>query len=402
MSKTSLTKLPVCCTILISALTLSAAAQNQPAISSTARSQPDAGNTKSSRDSALLQRATPTDAGPNGDLYLNSPTPFTTAGVLLQAHSGFPNIVAKLGTADSTASFGVDDFNNSVLFRVGGDGNVGVGTNAASFPLDIQRNGSTQVVATSFGGGSGHFEGRSAGGTQASPTATQSDDFLAILSGHGFQAPAFTGGVARMTIRAAEQFTSGHQGAYITFDTTAVGTTALTERVRIDSAGRVGIGTTPATGYMLDVNGAIRATSVIGAVYQDLAEWVPATEHMAAGTVVVLNPDRKNEVMPSAQAYDTAVAGVVSAAPGIILGEGSDSKAKIATTGRVKVRVDASGNAIRIGDLLVTSDKSGAAMKSEPIEMNGRHFHQPGTILGKALEPLESGRGEILVLLSLQ
>ena len=109
-----------------------------------------------------------------------------------------------------------------------------------------------------------------------------------------------------------------------------------------------------------------------------------------------------NEVTASTLAYDTAVAGVVSAAPGIILGEGSDEKAKIATTGRVKVRVDASGNAIRIGDLLVTSDKSGAAMKSEPMEMNGRHFHQPGTILGKALEPLESGRGEILVLLSLQ
>jgi hypothetical protein len=41
-------------------------------------------------------------------------------------------------------------------------------------------------------------------------------------------------------------------------------------------------------------------------------------------------------------------------------------------------------------------------MRSEPIEVQGRTFHQPGTIIGKALEPLDSGLGEILVLLSLQ
>jgi hypothetical protein len=41
-------------------------------------------------------------------------------------------------------------------------------------------------------------------------------------------------------------------------------------------------------------------------------------------------------------------------------------------------------------------------MRSEPMSINGRPFHQPGTILGKALEPLEGGVGEILVLLSMQ
>ena len=47
-------------------------------------------------------------------------------------------------------------------------------------------------------------------------------------------------------------------------------------------------------------------------------------------------------------------------------------------------------------------DKEGVAIVSEPMEINGRKFHQPGTILGKALEPLKEGEGEILVLLSLQ
>ena len=105
---------------------------------------------------------------------------------------------------------------------------------------------------------------------------------------------------------------------------------------------------------------------------------------------------------PSRHAYDTAVARVVSARPGIVLGREAANKAKIATTGRVKVRVDATNAAIRIGDLLVTGDKPGVAMKSEAIELNGRRFHQPGTILGKALEPFDHGEGEILVLLTLQ
>ena len=44
----------------------------------------------------------------------------------------------------------------------------------------------------------------------------------------------------------------------------------------------------------------------------------------------------------------------------------------------------------------------GVAMKSEPIEFAGRKMHMPGTLIGKALEPLEKGKGEMLVLLSLQ
>jgi hypothetical protein len=62
----------------------------------------------------------------------------------------------------------------------------------------------------------------------------------------------------------------------------------------------------------------LTATQVNGAVYQDVAEWVPATTHMAPGTVVVLNGVHNNEVMPSVSAYDTAVAGVVSARPGVM------------------------------------------------------------------------------------
>ncbi len=178
-------------------------------------------------------------------------------------------------------------------------------------------------------------------------------------------------------------------------------------RLAIDTAGNVGMGTSTPTAKLhvagnIIASGSITGATVINATYQDFAEWVPATEAVSAGTVVVLNRARSNEVMPSTMAYDTTVAGVVSAQPGILLGVDAPSKAKIATMGRVCVKVGAGTNGIAVGDLLVTSDKPGTAMRSEPIDVAGVKLHRPGTIIGKALEPLAGGEGEILVLLSLQ
>ena len=152
----------------------------------------------------------------------------------------------------------------------------------------------------------------------------------------------------------------------------------------------------------LDAAGNFSVAGNIGAKYQDVAEWVPAAGEMEPGVVVVLDSEKTNEVMPSQHAYDSAVAGVVSANPGVILGEPGVSKAKIATTGRVRVHADGTRAPIRVGDLLVTSDKPGMAMRSEPVDVAGVKLHRPGTLIGKALEPLPSGQGDILVLLSLQ
>ena len=195
--------------------------------------------------------------------------------------------------------------------------------------------------------------------------------------------------------------------------------TGVTPLLLNANGGNVGIGT-PNPGYKLDVNGNtnvtgnlnitasgagtgnIVAAGTINAKYQDVAEWVPSSKQLPAGTVVVLDSTKSNQVTSSTVSYDTRVAGVVSEQPGIALGEKSESKVLVATTGRVRVKVDASKGAIHIGDLLVTSDIPGVAMKSEPVEFAGRKMHMPGTLIGKALEPLEKGKGEILVLLSLQ
>ena len=59
-------------------------------------------------------------------------------------------------------------------------------------------------------------------------------------------------------------------------------------------------------------------------------------------------------------------------------------------------QVDASFGAIKPGDLLTTSSTPGYAMKVR------NHARAQGAILGKALTGLKSGKGLVLVLVTLQ
>jgi hypothetical protein len=176
----------------------------------------------------------------------------------------------------------------------------------------------------------------------------------------------------------------------------------LAERgLTLANLGNVGIGiATP--GAKLHVVGNVIVDGNIGAKYQDVAEWVEADAAIPAGSVVVADPATDNRVQIAAVAYDTAVAGVVSAQPGVLLGEAGPGKVAVAQSGRVLVKVDASYGPIKRGDLLVASPTPGHAMRSEALTVSGVSLHRPGTILGKALGNLASGQGEMLVLVTLQ
>jgi hypothetical protein len=177
-------------------------------------------------------------------------------------------------------------------------------------------------------------------------------------------------------------------------------------RVILDVNGNLGVGTVPAARFHVygdtQLDGNVQVAGNIAAKYQDVAEWVPTRGTIGAGTLVTIDPSATNTVIPVDHAYDTRVVGVVSDRPGVILGEAGANKAKVAQSGRVKVKVDARYGAIATGDLLVASPTPGHAMRSVPVTLGDTQIHRPGTLIGKALEPLDAGEGEILVFLTLQ
>jgi len=121
------------------------------------------------------------------------------------------------------------------------------------------------------------------------------------------------------------------------------------------------------------------------------------------GMVVSIDSSNFGHLILSKEAYDKKVAGIISGAgginPGMLMGQkGSDADGicSVAMTGRVYCLADASNATIEAGDLLTTSNVEGHAMK---VVDYGK---AQGAVLGKAMSSLESGRGLVLVLVTLQ
>jgi len=135
----------------------------------------------------------------------------------------------------------------------------------------------------------------------------------------------------------------------------------------------------------------------------DISEPFPtAGGQMEKGTVLIIDEEHPGQLKISERAYDTRVAGIASGANGINPGislrqEGAmDAGQDVALSGRVYVQADAAFGAIKPGDLLTTSDTPGYAMKVTD------HSKAQGAILGKAMSGLNTGKGIVLVLVSLQ
>ena len=120
-------------------------------------------------------------------------------------------------------------------------------------------------------------------------------------------------------------------------------------------------------------------------------------EGVEAADVVVIGPD--GVLVRCTKAADSKVAGVVSTSPTMQI-EGQlkagDGVVPLALVGRVACKVDATKHPIHAGDLLVSSSTPGHAMKCTSRRPPA------GTVIGKALEALESGTGVIQVLVMLR
>ena len=219
-----------------------------------------------------------------------------------------------------------------------------------------------------------------------------------------------------------------------------------------DGASTPCAGADPGTPFQ-DAEGNLYARSVRPA-YGELAGFLPSSESVEAGDVVVIGPAHPGRILRGRREADEAVVGIVSGEPGLVLGSRAESyggaggasnsreerggstspgtegghtldgepgaagadaivsmrdasrssariarpawtdRAPVALSGIVPCKVDADFGAIRVGDLLTVSSTPGHAMRSVD--------NAPGTILGKALESLDSGKGVIRVLVMLR
>ncbi len=101
-----------------------------------------------------------------------------------------------------------------------------------------------ELLVTKYGSGTPNLAGRQSNGSAAAPTASSAGLGLASFSGRGHTGSGFTSDRVGITMFATEAYTSTANGTRMSFYTTANGTTSLTERMRIDNSGNVGIGTT--------------------------------------------------------------------------------------------------------------------------------------------------------------
>lgn len=115
-----------------------------------------------------------------------------------------------------------------------------------------------QITVEAYGVGA-VFAGKRANGTRDTPAKVVTGDVLTALQGYGYEdiTPGFdTNASAAVMLLASEEFSDVANGTHIIFRTTTIGTATSAERMRIDNAGNIGLGTAAPTA-MLDVNSEI-------------------------------------------------------------------------------------------------------------------------------------------------
>lgn len=126
------------------------------------------------------------------------------------------------------------------------------------------------------------------------------------------------------------------------------------------------------------------------------------TSDYEPGDILVISTDSDRTVEKSAKPYSTLVAGVYATKPGVLLTEENiDSeltgKVPMGVIGVIPTKVCLEGGNIKRGDLLVTSSKSGTAMKANPKKV------KIGQVIGKALQDYDQNSiGKIKVLVNIK
>jgi hypothetical protein len=157
----------------------------------------------------------------------------------------------KAGTEAGFHSLGIDDNATALAVTIDPDGEVAIGMAAPDAMLHVVADDATAGSNTVMKGDRygdvewpAQIQFRKARGTPATPTTILLDDQISSINSAGW----INGGWqshAQFRVDASENWTITARGTHFVFETTAIGTTVRSEKMRITGDGYVGIGVTP-------------------------------------------------------------------------------------------------------------------------------------------------------------
>jgi hypothetical protein len=349
--------------------------------------------------------------------------PSATPGVLAGYYADGTNVTGGLiragGTGPGASVLFLGDAANNQALTISGS-SIGIGTTPSSnYKLDVSGpirsssggfvfpDGSSQTTAYSQQGvfqvGNGNIN---------VPQALYVDS---NLNGNAVYAPTAGVWIEWNNSSGMTDFINnegGGSGGWAFINTDRNGTATGTPMV-IQGGGNVGIGTTNPKAK-LEVNGGLRFSAdpsgtvqttawtgvLCGGDYAEAVDPVGEKQAYGPGDVLEITNGEKGDIQKSAQPYSTTVAGVFATKPGVVGRRqtlpDTGEEIPMAMVGIVPTKVTTENGPIHRGDLLVTSSRSGYAMKGTD------RSRLVGAVIGKAMGALDSANGVIEVLVTLQ
>jgi len=319
---------------------------------------------------------------------------------------------------------GTTTLGNSKVVQV--SGNIGINTRTPGGQLDVESASTTKpaVVGSSSGTIGGYFQTTATASTalQANAAATTGSSngiYAVTTSPNGFgiiganNATTGSGGGVLGTSNNGQPGVNGSNLATSGFASGIFGSTSSSGGVvallRAQAGGdiligQLGVGLSAVNVVRIDSTGKgffDGGTQVGGA---DFAESVAVGKSQTLyepGDLLTVDANADRQLTLASDPYSPLVAGIYSTKPGVLgaphaMAQERQHEIPLAIMGIVPCKVSAENGPIHRGDMLVTSATPGHAMKGTD---RARMF---GAVVGKALQPLESGKGVIEVLVTLQ
>lgn len=315
-------------------------------------------------------------------------------GLSANGTNGDGVFASSAGTAPSAAVHGIGT-GEAYGGRFSSSGGVGLWVSGAE-GIHAEDSSGTAHAVHGVATTSDAIKGES---TDGAGVVGQSTTFNAVIAAGGGSGPE------RAALRSISTHTASGMAAYFTNNST-YGNTHLNNSgsgevlVLQGNGGRFlrAVDQSWDAKFRLEGNGQAYADGAWNAGGADFAELLPAADGLAPGDVLAIGADGR--LVRTTSAYEAAVAGVYSTAPGFVGGQDADEGAPagtvpLAVVGVVPVKASAENGPIRPGDLLVSAATAGHAMRAGPDAPQG-------TVIGKALGSLARGTGTVRMLASLQ